>query len=195
MILKQKQGYQRREFELVNDILKVKYSASGEIKEWTVNLESIGENIVYNTATRRRAYIFSAIIATFLIFVTIALFMSDDVKGNLPVVLVSYLIFGGLIPLILLIPLKKEMHLVGGSVNLTFYQDSPTKEEANRFVNELIAKSKKLLVEKYGKVDPDLPEETMMNQFIWLKNRNLISEETYLQLKQDYKTQRLYNHL
>ena len=195
MILKQKQGYQRREFELVNDILKVKYSASGEIKEWTVNLESIGENIVYNTATRRRAYIFSAIIAAFLIFVTIALFMSDDVKGNLPVVLVSNLIFGGLIPLILLIPLKKEMHLVGGSVNLTFYQDSPTKEEANRFVNELIAKSKKLLVEKYGKVDPDLPEETMMNQFIWLKNRNLISEETYLQLKQDYKTQRLYNHL
>ena len=47
MILKQKQADQRREFELAGDILKLKYATWGEVKEWTVNLENIGENIVY----------------------------------------------------------------------------------------------------------------------------------------------------
>jgi len=195
MILKQRQGDQRREFELINDTLKVKYSAWGEVKEWTVNLENIGENIVYQTATRKKAFVISLFLVAFLIFITIALFMSDDVNGNLPVVVTAYIICGGLMALLWFLPLKKEMHIVGGSSGLTFYQDSPTAEDANRFVNELIARSKELLVDKYGKVDPDLPEETMIGQFFWLKNRNLISEERYLQLKQDYKRKRLINNL
>jgi len=191
MILKQKQGGQHREFEIVNDILKVKYSTLGEVKEWTVNLENIGDELVYISATRKKGYIISLVMVAFLIFITIALFMSDDVNGNLPVVLGSYLICGMVMGLLWFLPLKKEMHLVGGAVNLTFYQDSPSAEEANSFVNELIKRSKELLIDKYGRVDPDLPEDTMINQFNWLKNRNLISEETYQELKEDYKIKRL----
>lgn len=195
MILKQRQGDQRREFELINDTLNIKYSAWGEVKEWTVNLENIGENIVYQTSTRKKAFVISLFLVAFLIFITIALFMSDDVNGNLPIVVSAYIICSGLMALLWFMPLKKEMHIVGGASGLTFYQDSPSTEDANRFVNELIARSKKLLVDKYGKVDPDLPEETMIGQFFWLKNRNLISEETYMQLKQDYKRKRLINNL
>ncbi len=191
MILKQKQGGQHREFEIVNELVKVKFSTLGEAKEWTVSLEDIGDELVYITATRKRGYVISSVMVAFLIFITIALFMSDDINGNLPVVLVSYLICGMVMGLIWFLPLKKEIHLVGGAVNLTFYQDSPSPEKANFFVNELIKRSKAFLIAKYGKVDPDLPEDTMINQFNWLKNRNLISEETYLELKEDYKIKRL----
>ena len=76
MILKQRQGDQRREFELINDTLNIKYSAWGEVKEWTVNLENIGENIVYQTSTRKKAFVISLFLVAFLIFITIALFMS-----------------------------------------------------------------------------------------------------------------------
>ncbi len=191
MILKQKQGGQHREFEIANDILKVKYSTLGETKEWTVSLENIGDELVYISATRKKGYIISSVMVVFLIFITIALLMSDDVNGNLPVVLGSYLICGMVMGLLWFLPLKKEIHLVGGAVNLTFYQNSPSAEEVNIFVNELIKRSKELLIDKYGKVDPDLPEDTMINQFNWLKNRNLISEETYMELKEDYKIKRL----
>ena len=191
MILKQKQGGQHREFEIANDILKVKYSTLGETKEWTVSLENIGDELVYISATRKKGYVISSVMVVFLIFITIALLMSDDVNGNLPVVLGSYLICGMVMGLLWFLPLKKEIHLVGGAVNLTFYQDSPSVEKANIFVNELIKRSKELLIDKYGKVDPDLPEDTMINQFNWLKNRNLISEETYMELKEDYKIKRL----
>jgi hypothetical protein len=192
MILKQKQGFRRYEYELIDKTIKVKYTTEGKTKEWSVRLEDIGDNITYEANTRVRAYIFSSIIAIFLVFITISLFMSDDFYGNLPIVIGSYLIFGGLIPLLLLMPLKKEMHIVGGMVTLTFFQNSPTYVEAIDFVNELIKRSRKLLLHKYGKIDPDLPEETMMNQLNWLKNRNVISEQQFDQLKEEYKTSRLF---
>lgn len=193
MILKQKQGYRRYEYELVDKTIKVKYTTEGKTKEWSVRLEDIGDSISYESHTRRWAYIFSSLITAFLIFLTISLFMSDDFNGNLPIVVGSYLIFGGLIPLLLLKPLKKEMHIVGGMITLTFFQNSPTVEEAEKFVNELIKRSRLLLIEKYGKIDPDLPEDTMMNQLNWLKNRNIISEQRYEQLKRDYKTKKMIN--
>ena len=192
MILKQKQGGKRKEFEILNNTtLRVREKQSGELKEWTVNLENIGYNLIYQSATRKRLYIMAAILGAFLLFITIALFLSDDFTGNLPVVIGSYLIFGLLIALSLFSPLKKEIHLVGGGVNLTFFQDSPSQEEVNTFINEMIRLSKQILLNKYAKIDPELPEETMFTQLNWLKNRDLITEEEYRELKAEYKTQRL----
>ena len=194
MVLKQKQGGKRKEFEILNNSsLRIREKQSGELKEWTIHLETIGYSIIYQSATRKRLYILSSILAAFLVFITVALFMSDDFMGNLPVVIGSYILFGFMIALALLSPLKKEIHLVGGSENLTFFQNSPSSEEVNVFINEIIRLSKQLLLNKYAKIDPELPKETMMNQFNWLKNRDLITNEEYVDLKNAYKTQRLIN--
>lgn len=192
MILRQKQGGKRKEFEILNNTaLRIREKQSGELKEWTVNLETIGYSLIYQSATRKRSYIMASIMTAFLVFITIALFLSDDFYGNLPVVITAYIIFGLLIGLSLFLPLKKEIHLVGGGTNLTFFQDSPSTEEVNVFINEMIRLSKKQLLNKYAKIDPELPEETMFSQLNWLKNRDLITEEEYLELKSLYKTQRL----
>jgi len=195
MILKQKQGGKRKEFEIQNSFeLRIKEKESGELKEWKVNLESIGHCLIYQSATRKRLYILSSILAAFLVFITVALFMSDDFMGNLPVVIGSYILFGLMIALSLFSPLKKEIHLVGGGVNLTFFQDSPSTEEVNEFINGIIKLSKQQLLNKYAKIDPELPEETMFNQLSWLKNRDLITEEEYIDLRNEYKTQRLMKY-
>lgn len=192
MVLKQKQGGKRKEFELLNNTsLKIREKESGELKEWTVNLDSIGYNLIYQSATRKRLYIMASVLTAFLIFITISLFLSDDIKGNLPVVIVSYVVFGLVIGLSLFSPLKKEIHLVGGSVNLTFFQDSPSKMEVDQFIGEIIRLSKQQLLNKYAKIDAELPEDTMFIQLNWLKNRDLISEEEYQELKSEYKLQRL----
>ena len=192
MVLKQKQGGKRKEFEILNSSsLRIREKESGELKEWTINLETIGYSLIYQSATRKRLYILSSFLAAFLVFITVALFMSDDIMGNLPVVIGTYILFGGIIAVALFSPLKKEIHLVGGGVNLTFFQDSPSNEEVTFFINEIIRLSKQLLLNKYAKVDPELPEETMINQFNWLKNRDLITNEEYIDLKNEYKTQRL----
>jgi len=192
MILKQKQGGKRKEFELINNTdLKIKEKQSGELKEWTVKLDMIGHNLIYQESTRKRLYVLSSFFAGFLIFITIALYMSDDFKGNLPVVIGSYVLFGGMIALSLLSPLKKEIHLVGGNINLTFFKDSPSPEAGNTFISEIIRLSRQQLLNKYAKIDAELPEETVFTQLNWLKNRDLLSEEEYEELKTEYKTKRL----
>ncbi len=196
MVLKQKQGGKRKEFEIINETsLRVREKESGDLKEWSVSLESVGHNLVYVSATRKRLYIMASFMAAFLLFITAALFLSDDISGNLPVVVVAYVIFGSIIGLCFLSPLKKEIHVVGGGTNLTFFQDSPSADEVNGFIGEMIRLSKKMLLTKYGTIDPDLPEETMMSQLNWLKNRDLITEEDYRDLKKEYKTQRLIRDL
>ena len=192
MILKQKQGGKRKEFELINNTdLRIKEKQSGELKEWTVKLDMIGHNLVYQEATRKRFYIMSSFLVAFLVFITIALYMSDDFMGNLPDVIGSYVIFGLIIGLSLLSPLKKEIHLVGGNVNLTFFKENPSPEEVKTFINEIIRLSKQQLLNKYAKIDAELPEETVFTQLNWLKNRDLLTEDEYQDLKNEYKTQRL----
>lgn len=192
MILKQKQGGKRKEFELINNTeLRIKEKQSGELKEWTVKLDMIGHNLIYQEATRKRFYIMSSFLVAFLVFITIALYMSDDFTGNLPVVIGSYVIIGLIIALSLLSPLKKEIHLVGGNVNLTFFKENPSAEEVKTFITEIIRLSKQQLLNKYAKIDAELPEETVFTQLNWLKNRDLLTEEEYQELKNEYKTQRL----
>jgi len=192
MILKQKQGGKRKEFELINNTeLRIREKQSGELKEWTVKLDMIGHSLIYQEATRKRFYIMSSFLVAFLLFITIALYMSDDFTGNLPVVIVSYVIIISIILLSLLSPLKKEIHLVGGNVNLTFFKENPSPEAVITFINEIIKLSKQQLLNKYAKIDPELPEETVFTQLNWLKNRDLITEEEYKELKNEYKTQRL----
>jgi hypothetical protein len=105
----------------------------------------------------------------------------------------SYLVCGALIASLLLIPLKKEIHIVGGAITLTFFKDRPSKNEVEFFINEIIRISKQLLLKKYARIDPDIPEDVMMTQLNWLKNRELLTEEEYADLKMAYKTQRLMN--
>lgn len=69
MILKQKQGGKRKEFELIyNTTLRIREKESGELKEWTINLESIGYNLIYQESTRKRLYIMASFLAAFLVF-------------------------------------------------------------------------------------------------------------------------------
>jgi hypothetical protein len=193
LILKQKQGGYRKEFEIINDAeLRIKEKESGKLKEWTVNLDLIGWDLIYKGATRKRLYILASFFAALLVFMTIGLFIShDDLKGNLTGIIGCYLLFVTFILLILYLPLKKKIYMVGGAVDLTFFQDSPSKEEVDNFISEIIRLSKQILINKYGKIDSDLPEETVMNQFNWLKNRDLITEEEYIDLKKAYKTRQL----
>ena len=81
--------------------------------------------------------------------------------------------------------------MVGGATNLTFFKDSPSMEEVSAFISEIIRLSKQQLLNKYAKIDAELPEETMFTQLNWLKNRDLLTEEEYQRLKNEYKTQRI----
>lgn len=193
MKLEQKQGLKRRSFEVFGDKLKVVYKTTSETKEWTVEIESVGHNTLIEKQSRVAGIITGMLFLAFGIFM-LAAYLADKEKSLAlwaVIAIILFYLFLGL--LILAFPVKREIHLTGGMTQLTFFVDSPSKEEVNKFIEYLINTSKKLLLEKYAKIDIDLPEDTMLNQLNWLRNRNLLSEKEYSKLKNEYKTRKIIN--
>lgn len=191
MKLEQKQGLRRRTFEVVGDQIKLMYKTSSETKEWTVNLDSIGNKILIEKKSRKGGILLGGFFLAFGIFF-IAVNLAD--KEN-TLALWAWIAIGAfylfLSILIFAVPLKNELHITGGYSQLTFFLESPSREEVDRFVEKLMLKSKKLILERYSKIDPDIPEETMMNQLIWLRNNGMLSEIEFEEKKNEYKTSKI----
>lgn len=193
MKLTQKQGSRRREFELQGTKLHVKTKSMGERNEYTIDIEYLGEERYYKTFSRIGPRIVGSLFLIVMVISIVGFSLEKDWSNgdNIGALILGVVVFGGLGLLAFLAPLRNEMHLVGGSAQVMFLLNRPSKEEMENFVNELIRRSRQVIIEKYTKIDPDLSEEIQINNFYWLKQRGFISEEEYENLKQEYKFQRL----
>jgi hypothetical protein len=193
MKLTQKQGFKRRFFEITDDEVKVSEKSMSGIKEWTIRLENLGDQIYIEKNSKKGAILLGLFFLAFAVFF-VAVNAADKEKTVKPwiwvVIGAFYLLFS---TIIFLVPNRREIHVTGGHSTLSFFLDSPSETDVRNFVEIVINKSKKLLIEKYGKIDPDLPEETMINQLNWLKNRDLITVKEYKDLKKEYHTRKLLN--
>lgn len=193
MKLTQRQGSRHREFELIENRLHVKTSSLGEKNEYTIDIEHLGAEKYYKTYSRVGPRIVGAVFYVLMLMVIIGFLQEDHwtASENLGALILGILLCGGLGSLAFFAPLRNEIHLVGGSAQVMFLLNSPSKEEMENFINIIITRAQRILTDKYSKVDPDLPEEIQINNFYWLKQRGLISEEHYEELKQEYYRQRL----
>jgi len=191
MRLEQKQGAKRRTFELVGDKLKMTYKTPSETKEWSVNIDTISNNILIEKKSRRGSYFLGGFFLAFGLFFLAAYIVSGNETLPIWAMITIGLFYLGIGVLIFFTPLKNELHITGGYSHITFFLESPSRTEVERFANELIAKSRKIILERYSKIDADVPEETMMNQLYWLRNRGFITESEYEAKKNEYRTKKL----
>ena len=61
------------------------------------------------------------------------------------------------------------------------------KKQSEEFLTALKEATKKYLCWKYGSVDADLPFERQIENYWWLRNNAIISDEEYRQLKEQLK--------
>jgi hypothetical protein len=194
IILKQRQGTSRKVFTLTDDMLKIKsWENLWEYKEWTVKLENTGNRKIVNLHSKLGPNIIAVIFLTIVLTMTVSFIIEGFSPEHRGTLILGWIVFGGLSLLIFLSPMKNEMKITGGQFTLSFFPDSPSRKEVDLFTDEIIRRSKMVLLRKYGEIDPDLPEETVMNQLNWLKNMDLIDEEQYLDLKIEYQTKKLIN--
>lgn len=193
MELIQKQGSRRREFKLIGNTLHIKTNSYGEKNEYQIDVEYLGEERFYKTYSRLGPRIIGSVFFLVMIISIVGFSMEKDWSNgdNIGALILGVFLFGGLGLLAFLSPMRNEVHLVGGAQQVTFLLDRPSKKEMEDFIEEILKRSRKVLLEKYGKIDPDLPEETQINILYWLKNRGVISETDYEELKQEYKERRL----
>lgn len=192
MKLTQTIGSQKKEFELINDTeLRIKEKFLLSSKERTVDIESIGHQKSIETHSRKGLKIIGGFFILIAILSWYAFFFPENPNEDL-----DGLVWGGLFMIILGLicfkaPLDNKLTLSGGYVHLNFFLDSPSKKEVEIFVDTLIKLSKEKTKAKYSRVDPDLPEDTFMNQLNWLLNNKLISESEYYEKKNEYKISKL----
>lgn len=193
MLLKQKAGWAKREFELVDNNLRVKYKDGKGTKEWTLPVEEVGHTKYFHSPSKMGNYICGAFFLIFALVTTTGYFLSDDPKEGLIWILVGNGMFVALGAACILLPKQDEIHLTGGQTAVSFFANSPSRAVVEEFIEFVIKRNKEVVLAKYAKVDPDLPEETQMNQLFWLKSREYISEMEYEHLKRDYRTKKLMN--
>jgi len=165
----------------------------GEHNEYTIDVEYLGEERFYKTYSRIGTRIVGVFFYIMMIIYIISFFIKDNraSSDNIWGLILGILLGGGLGSLAFFAQLRNELHLVGGSAQVMFLLNKPSKEEMENFINEIINRSCKILIDKYSKVDPDLPEDIQIRNLYWLKEKGLISEEKYEELKQEYRNLKL----
>jgi len=193
MILEQKRGGYKKTFKLEGNTLSVVENNILNSNEWSIHLEHIGHNKIVKTYSRLAinfiGYSFFAIAVIFCI----APFL-DNGSGSHESI--SFLIFGLSFLIILGVvclkaPMDNHLTIIEGKKSIKFFLDSPSRNEVEKFANELIRKSKKIILDKYSRVDPDVPEETFMGNLHWLLQNNYIDNDFYEEKKMDYKIAKL----
>jgi hypothetical protein len=186
----QKNKFSKKEFILDDKFLHIKTVDIREKKEYSLKLDSIGNQVSYMT---ENLIIKKIVVPIFFLIPVICIvsYLIDNQSMDIGILFFNIILWNIMALFFLLKPGKKETYIAGGHNMITFYQDLPSKDEVDNFVNKVIKKSNNYVRLKYMKVDPDVPEETQMGIYQWLLNSEFITDEEYESLKNKYRTQKL----
>lgn len=179
--LSQKRFFKKAIFELSEKSLKISNQQLFRGKrERVLRLDEIGHKYEIqqsSTITSNFLTIFFLIFIFFLIP-----FLPSIFESNIISLFLLSLFF---IPILLGILLQEKVILLQAKAEpLVFFWSKKDKAEIELFVNEIIQHSKRFLVWKFGQPDKDLPKDKQIDNFKWLRDNLVITEEEYQVLKQ-----------
>lgn len=185
MVLTQRKFLLKKEFTILEDSLIIKTSDVTNSSEIKIDFEDIDtSNISKHKSTDNLMLIVTSIFTvSFLVNLCNPknYEAKEDPMGVLLFLLVISIICG------LITYIKSKNVVLIGTLQAKFieiYNDKPTKDIQEKFIEELKMKVNAFLKKKYSKIDYDLPAEPQLMNFSWLKNRNIISEHEYESLKE-----------
>lgn len=167
-------NFTKQYFELGPSSLKVEINKLFESLEYEVSYEQIGHRKIIQTSFNT-----SLFYGGIFIFLFSLLFLFGD-RFELT------FLFGFLAFLMILIAFINRVKTITISTYddpIVLYFKNYNKSSVTQFADELIAAANQFLLAKYSKIDRMLPIDPQINQLQFLRNREVISEETYEQLK------------
>jgi hypothetical protein len=181
MELNQRRLFSRQQFKCDENTLHIStWSLFTGTKDWSVRLDEIGFR--YDV---RQMGIFS----NGCLFAVAIVIISTLVIIELPLLTALIVLIISMTPLIL-----------GRTINSYNYMQIPTRRgtvligyskkeklKADEFIVSLKETIKKYMIWKYGTIDPDLNFQKQVENFWWLRNNEIITEDEYAQLKSKLK--------
>lgn len=91
---------------------------------------------------------------------------------------------------------KKRQILIPTFSNsfIELFDDRPSQDKVESFVNDLTLRINDYLKRKYGTIDLDLPIDNQLTNIVYLKERDIISENEFETLKNQLLGKRETNH-
>ena len=181
-ILKQRYFLLKKEFELNDRSLKIKISTPLSFVEDEINFEDV---ILKITRKKVPNFIFLGLSMCLFIAIIITVcshFFEKNGSGidDILVYVVLFIIFS----LLLVFTYENEIKiLLFNGKYLSFYPNSPTKEEVLNFIEKLKTTHKECLLNRYAKADPYLSPEQLSNNLKWLWERKVIDDTELHELK------------
>lgn len=174
-ILNQKHLFKEITYEIKKD--SIHYQSKGLLNsmEYDVSFEEITDKVIFETKIQE--------LAKLAILCCLVLVIAASVEINLIAIIISVSVLALFI--LLLFTTRKHIAtiLLTNRRALIFNLKKPDPDTVKEFIAHLQTRIKEYLKGKYGNIDRDLPVEPQLNNFNWLKNRNVISEEEFTTLK------------
>jgi len=188
-ILEQKRRTSLRKFTLKTDRIIVETKSLRKNEKYEVMLEHLGSNISYKADSVILGKIFFYICLAIPLALTIAVLSGAEIERS--TLVVNYIIWFGLAIVNYIKLPQDDVFLLGGQVFLVFYRTIPNEQEVLDYLNEIIALSKTYMREKYAKADPDIPHDLFFTRLNWLKDKDIITEAEYHEIKKEYDLKKL----
>ena len=173
----QKNLFCKRSYEYDRSILTVTtWDLFTGLKKWTLRLDEISHRYEARTFTSP----YNGCLIYFLIF-SLAAFLILNISWVVSlivgVVAVTPLILGRFVNYFNYFEIQTKRG------PLLIRQNRFNKVQAEAFITGLIQASKQYLIWRYGTIDPDYSREKQIENFRWLRNNDIISDEEYDNLK------------
>jgi hypothetical protein len=174
-ILVQKKNFTTNQFEIRDHGLFVSLKSFSEKFEEESTYEDISTRITRIIKKETGWLFFSSVFG----LVSIFSLLDGSLVGFLICLAISMMFL-----LIMKMTIKEIVNLyVHGDRILPVYANNPDKETVDEFIETLKITKRNYLIAKYGKIDKDLPTEGQLNNLIWLKNADYLSEDEFISLK------------
>ncbi len=184
--LEQKQGFAHYEYTLFKETLSVRQFTITGNKMWSVNLEHLG----YKTILEKESGVMIKLVSVFLGLCSLLIVIANAADHSQHMnswfwIALSTVNFW-MATAMFFTPVINELRLTGDLEELSFLSDKPSERVVREFTDEVINRSKKALLRKYGTVDSDLPENLMIAQLNWLLDAEIIGIDELNSLKANY---------
>ncbi len=190
VVFEQKKGLGLRRYTLYSDKILIETKTIRKNQKYELRLDKIGRNIHYQSDSTIIGKIFFYIcLAIPIILWTIHFIRPEQAEKGAAIA--NTVIWWTLALINILKKHEDDIYLVGGENNLVFFRTIPNEESVLKFIHQVIATSRTYLRNKYGVVNANIPEDLFLGRLNWLKDEEIISENEFFELKDEYNVKKV----